>query len=132
MLSTGAKGSSCRTKVWKFRDQWFYAERGQCHIADAKTGDYRKVSIREFMERCRSFQQRSMTTQYPTEREEMISMCMAMVECARAAKAQGSPHSRSDRGYITRHQSKSSIVVPGASYNQQKTGGQPKIIVASR
>lgn len=129
MRSTSADPSK-RTKVWKFRDQRFYAERGQIHIADEHTGDYRKVSISDFIQRMKAKQAESMKTPYRDERNEMILTVEGMLACARMAKSQGDPHSDKDRGYIARHRGKNRILVPGSPYNPQRPGG--KLIIATR
>lgn len=81
--------TSTSHKVYRFRNQKFWAEHGAIHIVDENTGQRTACSLRDFLLRAQAMSAAAPRGAWTDERIEEQRGVEMMVECARDAKAQG-------------------------------------------
>ena len=121
--------AATRPRVFKFRQMEFFAARGLVHKLDRHTGEYRPISIGEFVKQAWTWSAAAKRKGYSDERLEHMRLVEAMITCARQAKAQGDPHSPDAvRSMMVRRPM--SIQVPGQV--SRPAGEAPQLVIPGR
>ena len=122
---------SARPKVFKYRRQSFYAERGIIFVRDEGTssggGDFRPTSRKEFLERARAFAKERARCSTHKEWMELQNMIDDMVLCARQAKQQGDPSDDATLDYMMRHKRNNRVSL--VTTHDQPPQGKPKNLI---
>lgn len=89
--SRGRKQLSISGKVCHYRNQTFWAERGMIHVVDERDGDYKAVTIKEWIARIIAIRNEAVRTKWADEREDMQELVEHMIRVCQQAKDQGDP-----------------------------------------
>ncbi len=119
--------TSKNTKVYRYREQEFFAERGIIRVMDGRgNGDYATVTVRDFLVRAASFNAANTRHHIPdlAERRRYTRMISDMITCAKEAMTQGDPFDPKNFGQLAKknaHVSMATItqaVPAGREYDQ--------------
>lgn len=81
--------TSTSHKVYRFRNQKFWAEHGAVHVVDERTGERTACSLRDFLLRAKAMSDAAPRGKWTDERIEEQRGIEDMIRCAQDAKQQG-------------------------------------------
>ena len=89
-------------KRYSYRGMDFWPESGLIHLEDQSTGEYTVVTRRDTLLRAKAINDTIHYYPHASERNEQHKLVSELIECVRAAKAQGDPDDKTVAAYKAR------------------------------